>query len=175
MKKVRCFFSVLFVFLLFSSPEACALSVESSAFSDGERIPDRYTCRGEDISPELSWDGVPENTESFILVVDDPDAPLGTWIHWVVYNIPGSERSLKENVPKTMQLDNGTLQGINSFRWIGYGGPCPPPGPAHRYMFKLYALDTVLELRPGSSKGDVMRAAQGHVLSQATLMGTYSR
>lgn len=160
------------VFLSFS--DADALDLKSPAFNDNETIPVKYTCKGDDISPALAWDGVPEGTKSFVLIMDDPDAPMGTWIHWVMYNIPGSESGLEEKIPGRLKLDNGTLQGINSFRWAGYGGPCPPSGPAHRYIFKLYALDTKLELKPGASKGDVLRAMQGHVLGEASLTGMFS-
>ena len=145
-----------------------------SVFSNGGRIPVKYTCDGEDISPPLSWEGQPEGVVSYVLIVEDPDAPIGTFTHWVIYNIPGKLSSLPEGVPKQKETEFG-LQGINDFRGVGYGGPCPPPGKPHRYFFKLYALDSTLDLPPGARKGDVIKAMEGHVLAQAQLMGLYGR
>ncbi len=152
-----------------------ALKVQSSAFSQGGTIPKQYTCDGPDLSPPLSWTGTPEGTKSLALIMDDPDAPVGTWVHWVLYNLPASVHELAEGVPTTETLPNGARQGRNDFRKIGYGGPCPPPGPAHRYFFKLYALDTELSLAPGASKGQLEEAMKGHILGQAELMGRYGR
>ncbi len=154
-----------------------AFSVTSPAFREGAAIPSKHTCDGADVSPPLAWSAAPAGTRAFALIVDDPDAPAGTWVHWVLYNLPGTTLGLPENVTKTDQLPNlgGALQGRNDFRRPGYGGPCPPPGPAHRYFFKLYALDTPLGLKAGASKPDVERAMQGHVLATAQLMGTYAR
>lgn len=137
-------------------------------------IPQQYTCDGEDISPSLSWTDVPENAKSFVLISDDPDAPMGTWVHWVIYNIPANVKELAEGISADKQLMNGALQGINDFRKIGYGGPCPPRG-KHRYYFKLYALDTKLNLPAGASKKEVEKAIQDHILDQAKLMGIYQR
>ncbi len=145
-----------------------------SVFADGERIPVKYTCDGEDSSPPLSWEGQPEGVVSYVLIVEDPDAPMGTFTHWVIYNIPGELTSLPEGVPKKKETEFG-LQGVNDFRRIGYGGPCPPPGKPHRYFFKLYALDSTLDLPPGARKGEVLRAMEGHVLAQTQLMGIYGR
>lgn len=154
-----------------------AFSVSSSAFQEGAAIPVQYTCDGADLSPPLSWAGAPRGTASFALIADDPDAPAGTWVHWVMYNLPGTVSELPENVPKSEAPTSlgGALQGKNDFRRAGYGGPCPPPGPAHRYFFKLYALDTTLRLKAGAAKQDVERAMQGHALGTAQLMGTYVR
>ena len=134
-----------------------------------------YTCDGKDISPELAWSGAPDGTKSFALICDDPDAPVGTWVHWVVYNIPSHATGLPKGVPTIKELPDGTRQGINDFHRIGYGGPCPPRGPAHRYFFKLYALDTKLDLPPGATKEQVLEAMKGHVLGEAQLMGKYER
>jgi Raf kinase inhibitor-like YbhB/YbcL family protein len=146
----------------------------SPAFKDGDSIPRKYTCDDADISPPLFWENVPDGTVSFAFISDDPDAPVGTWVHWVMFNLPADKRSLPENVPKNIQLDDGTIQGMTDFRRPGYGGPCPPGG-THRYFFKLYALDTMLDLEPGATKAAVERAMQGHILGRAELMGTYRR
>ena len=147
----------------------------SSAFVHGDTIPKQFTCDGTDISPALEWSGAPANTKSFSLVADDPDAPVGTWVHWVLYDLPPETKQLGEGVSKDEQLPSGAHQGRNDFRRIGYGGPCPPPGAAHRYFFKLYALDAKLNLKSGASKADVEKAMSGHILAQASLMGRYKR
>ncbi len=147
----------------------------SPAFKEGEIIPRDYTCEGKDLSPPLQWKGVPESTESFALICDDPDAPGGTWVHWVIWNIPATASGLPEGLEPEKELKDGTRQGKNDFRRIGYGGPCPPPGPAHRYFFKLYALDRKLELRAGATKPELLKAMQGHILAEAHLMGKYKR
>lgn len=152
-----------------------SLKLTSPAFRDGERIPQKYTCEGKDVSPPLEWSGAPEGTKSFALICDDPDAPMGTWVHWVVYNIPNTTNSLLEAVPKGDVVLGGVSQGMTSFGWVGYGGPCPPRGPAHRYFFKLYALDTLLNLEPGVTKEKLLKAMEGHILATAQLMGLYSR
>ena len=152
-----------------------ALQLSCSAFSEGGTIPKQYTCSGEDLSPPLSWIGIPANTKSMVLVVDDPDAPSGAWVHWVLYNIPAEVTSLPAGIPKIATVPNICTQGSNDFRRIGYGGPCPPPGKSHRYFFKLYALDTTLNLKPGTTKVAVERALQGHILAQGQLMGKYGR
>ena len=151
-----------------------AFTLKSSAFTHEAMIPSEYTCDGKNISPELSWDGVPDGTKSLALIADDPDAPSKTWVHWVVFNLPPDTRKLPENFTKTPELENGTIQGITSFRKNGYGGPCPPGG-THRYYFKLYALDTLLDLGPSAEKSDVVQAMDGHLLGQAVLMGRYTR
>ena len=146
----------------------------SSAFVAGESIPRKYTCDGDDVSPPLGWSDPPAGTQSLALVCDDPDAPVGTWIHWVLYDLPAETRGLPEAVPSDADLAGGGRSGENSWRRLGYGGPCPPSG-THRYFFKLYALDTTLDLSAGASKKQVLKAMEGHVLAQAELMGTYSR
>jgi hypothetical protein len=151
------------------------MTLTTNAFTPGGTIPRKFTCEGPDISPALKWSGAPGGTQSYALIADDPDAPVGTWVHWVLYDLPAGTVELAENVPKQEQLPSGALQGRNDFRKIGYGGPCPPPGPAHRYFFKLYALDTKLNLKPGATKAEVEKAMKGHVLAQAELMGKYGR
>lgn len=152
-----------------------ALSIRSPAFAHGTSIPARYTCDGENVSPPLEWKDVPQEAESLALIVDDPDAPLLTWVHWLVYDMPASRTSLPENVPRQTVLEDGTKQGITSFRRIGYGGPCPPGRKAHRYYFRLYALDAELGLSPGAKKKALIRALQRHLLATAETMGTYAR
>ena len=151
-----------------------AMEITSPSFKHGEFIPRKYTCDGNDVSPPLNWDHVPDGTKSFALISDDPDCPTGTWVHWVFYNIPADFRSLQEGIPKDRQFKDGSMQGTTDFRRPGYGGPCPPGG-THRYFFKLYALDTLLKLNPGSTKSDVVKAMQGHILGQCELMGKYRR
>jgi len=152
-----------------------SFQLSSSAFSSSGTIPKKHTCDGSDASPALSWNSAPAGTQSFALIADDPDAPAGTWVHWVLYNAPSSAKEFPEAVKKEEQLSDGTLQGRNDFRKIGYGGPCPPPGKPHRYFFKLYALDTKLSLKAGATKSDVESAMKGHVLGQAELIGKYGR
>lgn len=149
--------------------------LETKAFSKGGEIPARYTCSGDDVSPSLSWSGAPQDTKGFALIVDDPDAPSGTFTHWVVYDFPPATHQLPENVSKTDDLSGGGRQGRNDFRRLGYGGPCPPPGKAHRYFFKLYALNTALNMPAGASRQDVEGAMRGHVIAQAELMGKFAR
>lgn len=150
-------------------------SLQSNAFKDGGDIPRQYTCEGADISPALVWTEPPAKTQTFALIADDPDAPAGTWVHWVAWNIPSAARQLPENVPKSANIPDGGSQGSNDFRKTGYGGPCPPPGKAHRYFFKLYALDAKFNLKPGAGKKEVEQAMKGHVLAEAQLMGKYQR
>ncbi|MFI5398578.1 MAG: YbhB/YbcL family Raf kinase inhibitor-like protein [Candidatus Binatia bacterium] len=152
-----------------------SMTLSSSAFKSGAEIPRRHTCEGADLSPTLAWGGAPAGTKSFALIADDPDAPVGTWVHWVVYDLPANTSKLPEGVPTTDTLSGGGKQGINDFRKTGYGGPCPPPGKPHRYFFKLYALDAPTNLKPRATKADVLRATEGHVLAQVELMGTYER
>ena len=146
----------------------------STAFVQGEPIPGRYTCDGEDVSLPLQWGDPPAGTLSFAIIMDDPDAPVGTWIHWVLYNLPDEIRALPEAVPPDTELPDGSRHGENSWRRPGYGGPCPPSG-THRYFFKLYALDAVLDLAAGASKEQLLQVMEGHILAQAELMGTYTR
>lgn len=152
------------------SPE---FALSSAVFLESESIPTKYSCAGENISPSLVWSGAPENTGSFVLIMDDPDAPVGTWVHWVLFNLPGDANSLPENLPADTVFTDGSRQGTNSWGNIGYGGPCPPSG-IHRYFFKLYALENSLELGEGATKEDVITAMGGHILMETELMGTYS-
>lgn len=154
---------------------AMAFELTSTAFASGEPIPTKYSCDGEDISPPLQWSDPPQGTQSLALICDDPDAPVGTWVHWVLYNLPAEARSLLEAVPPEAELPDGSRQGKNGWGNLGYGGPCPPGGSTHRYFFKLYALDAVLDLDAGASKNQVLKAMEGHILAQAELMGVYSR
>lgn len=149
--------------------------ISSPAFEQDTFIPKKYTGDGPDVSPPLNWTEPPVGTKSFALICDDPDAPMGTWVHWVIYEIGADARELQENVAKTDTLPTGVRQGTNDFRKVGYGGPAPPPGPAHRYYFKLYALDTELPLAAGARKNDLLKAMEGHILDQAELMGRYKR
>ena len=151
------------------------MQLTSTAFTDGAPIPAKYTCEGQDVSPPLKWSGVPAEAKSLALIADDPDAPVGTWVHWVLYDLPPAVAELSEDVPKTQTLRGGARQGHNDFNRPGYGGPCPPPGKPHRYFFKLYALDKTLDLQPGATKKDLERAMADHLLAQAQLMGTYQR
>jgi len=158
-----------------SGGSTMTLQLKSSDFSAGADIPKQFTCSGADISPALSWNDPPPATKSFALIADDPDAPVGTWVHWVLYDLPATLRSLSQNFPKTEQSADGSRQGRNDFGKIGYGGPCPPPGKPHRYFFKLYALDTKLNLNPGATKKDVEKAMKGHILDQGEHMGRFAR
>jgi Raf kinase inhibitor-like YbhB/YbcL family protein len=152
-----------------------SFSLQSPSFSSGRPIPKKFSCEGSDTSPALQWAEPPANTQSFVLIADDPDAPAGTWTHWVAYDLPASLRQLPEGVSKQAGLAQSGAQGINDFGKTGYGGPCPPPGKPHRYFFKLYALDAKLNLKPGAGKQQVESAMQGHVLGKAELMGTHQR
>jgi hypothetical protein len=152
-----------------------AFEVHSIAFTAGGTIPKKYTCDGLDVSPPLSWTDLPTGTKSLALIMDDPDAPVGTWVHWVLYNLPPSTHELPEGTPTSETLASGARQGTNDFRKVGYGGPCPPPGPAHRYFFKLYALDTELNLAPKATKKQLEAALKRHILAQAELIGRCSR
>lgn len=149
------------------------MHLKSSAFSTNDLIPAKYTCDGEDLSPALSWDAPPAGTQSFVLIVDDPDAPMGTFVHWVLYNLPPDLQHLPEQTTAN-NLPQGALQGKNDFKRMDYGGPCPPSG-THRYFFKLYAIDQVLSLPAGATKAQVLQAIEGHVLASSELVGRYSR
>ena len=156
------------------------MKLTSSAFQQGETIPKKYTGDGADVSPPLRWEGTPQRTKSFALVCDDPDAPVGTWTHWVLYNLPADELRpgmLEEGVAKQETLPSGARQGKNSWADdnIGYRGPSPPKGEPHRYFFKVYALDAVLDQPPGASKQQLEKAMKGHILAHGELMGTYGR
>ena len=152
-----------------------AMEIRSSAFQNGAAIPNKHTCDADDVSPVLAWNDVPEGTRALALIADDPDAPGGTWVHWVLYDLPVATKELAEGIAKTETLDNGANQGVNDFRRVGYGGPCPPPGPPHRYFFKLYALDAPTGLKPRATKQQLLDAIKGHVLAEAQLVGRYKR
>lgn len=146
----------------------------SPEFLTGTFIPFKYTCDSKNISPPLTWEDPPDETQSFTLIVSDPDAPNGTFIHWVFYNLPANLRQLPEDIPPQDTLADGSFQGKNDFNQVGYGGPCPPDG-THRYFFKLYALAQPLNVAPGANKEEVLQAIEGHVLDAAELMGLYGR
>ena len=150
------------------------IKVTSSAFSEGGMIPKKYTRDGEDISPPLSWTAVPEDTKSIALICDDPDAPMGTWVHWVIFNIPAVTRELPSNIPPLPVIKNGAKQGLNDFRKHGYNGPSPPGG-THRYYFKLYALDIEIDLPSETTKEQLLKAMEGHILAKGQIMGKYKR
>jgi len=148
------------------------LSVQSTGFSEGEMIPVKYTCDGEDVSPPLQWSAGPDGTRSYAVIADDPDAPVGTWVHWVIYDIPPDTRTLAEAVAGSEKVE-GCLQGKNDFKRFGYGGPCPPGG-THRYYFRVYALDTLIR-SSGLTKKQLMKKMDGHILGSGQLMGRYAR
>ncbi len=150
-----------------------SLKISSPAFTNGGAIPSKFSCDDSDISPALTWSEPPAGTQSFALIMDDPDAPMGTWVHWILYNIPASTRNLIEGTPTGHQLSDGSLQGKTSAGSTGYHGPCPPSG-THRYFFKLYALDTTLSLSSKADKKELLTAMEGHILGNAELMGTFS-
>ena len=169
------------------STERLTIQLRSTAFADGGMIPHRFTCDGSDRSPDLRWSGVPENCRTLVLICDDPDAPAGTWSHWVFFNLPPQVKALKEGVPASEHVSNTSIevsspagsdrdatQGKNDFGKVGYGGPCPPSG-THRYVFRLYALDARLELGPEATRADVLKAMKGHILAEGRLIGKYTR
>ncbi|HYE74918.1 MAG TPA: YbhB/YbcL family Raf kinase inhibitor-like protein [Blastocatellia bacterium] len=149
--------------------------ITSDAFASGQNIPSKYTCDGQNISPPLKWSGAPQGTRSFALIVEDPDAPSGTFDHWLLFNIPAATTELSEGLPGSRLLDYGARQGINGFKKIGYSGPCPPQNESHRYLFHLYALNIELSSAEGATKNEIKRAMEGAVIAQATLTGTYAR
>jgi len=166
---------LFFVLILFISEESkMKFQITSSAFKDGEMIPSKYTCDGENISPPLSWSEIPNGTKSLALINDDPDAPIGDWVHWIVFNIPPDTKEFKEAASSKKLLPKGALEGLNDWNKKGYGGPCPPSG-VHRYFFKLYALDTMLSLKEGATKRQLLEAMKGHILAEAQLIGKYQR
>ena len=148
--------------------------VTSTAFEHNGKIPAKYTCQGEEISPPIQWTDIPEGTKSIALISDDPDAPMGTWVHWVIYNIPPSMTGLKEDIPKTDMLEDSIKQGLNSGRGIGYQGPCPPSG-EHRYYFKVYALDAEPELDYGVSKQTLLNEMEEHIIGYGEIIGLYEK
>jgi Raf kinase inhibitor-like YbhB/YbcL family protein len=178
-RKVWYFLIAFFLLFLWQDTETMGgkkmqIKVKSTAFEEGGKIPKQYTCDSSDVSPPLAWSAIPEGTKSIALICDDPDAPMGTWVHWVLFNLPPDVKELPENVPAKKKLENGAIHGINDFRNLGYGGPCPPSG-THRYYFKVYALDTQINLKAGITKGQLLKAMKGHILAEGQLMGKYTR
>jgi hypothetical protein len=151
------------------------IELKTTSFTPGGFIPKRFTCEAADISPALTWTGPPAGTESFAIIEDDPDAPSGTFVHWLVYDLPAAYRQLTEGLSRNEQMPGGGRQGTNDFSRTGYSGPCPPPGRPHRYFIRLYALDAKLNLRPAATRRELEAAMQGHILAQAELMGRYQR
>ena len=149
------------------------MKLTTTAFAEGQPIPPKHAYDNEDLSPALQWSGVPPAARSLALICDDPDAPMGTWVHWVIYGLPPATAGLAEGVPQSSELADGAMQGVNDYKRIGYGGPAPPPGKPHRYYFKIYALDIKPELKPGITKADLLKAMDGHILAEGQLMGTY--
>ena len=176
-------FFLLACFLLLATPvfqgattkTAGSMELKSSAFQTGADVPRKHTCDAADVSPLLRWEKAPAGTRAFALIVDDPDAPAGTWVHWVIYDLPAETKELKEGTAKTETQANGAKQGVNDFRRVGYSGPCPPPGQLHRYFFKLYALDAPTNLKPRATKQQLLEAMKGHVLEETKLVGRYKR
>ena len=156
---------------------ACAatgdLVVTSPAFDDGGMMPDRYAYRGENVSPPIWWSNVPQSAKTVAIICDDPDAPGGSWVHWIIFNIPSASGGTPEGVPHGEALPGGIRQGMNDFRKIGYDGPAPPSG-THRYYFNVYVLDRKIDIRPGSSAKDILAAMEGHILAKGSLMGRYA-
>ena len=151
------------------------LTLTSTAFSNGSSVPRQYTGDGRNVSPPLAWSNPPEGTTAFVLICDDADAPVGIWVHWVIYDIPAGVSGLEEDVPKNPVVLGSAKQGRNDYRKTGYDGPGPPPGKPHRYFFRLYAVDSETGLQPGATRDQVLKAIKGHVLAETQLMGTYQR
>ena len=171
-------FGLILINVTLHAEENMSLSLQSGGFDHGASIPPKYTCQGDDISPPLTWNGVPETARSLVLIVDDPDAPdpkapKMTWVHWVLYNIPPNTSSLPENMASA-QLPAGTAEGLNDWKRTGYGGPCPPIG-RHRYFHKLYAVDTVFKGLDKPTKAQLEAAMEGHIVAEAVLVGTYQK
>ena len=159
----------------FAQNTPAALKVASSSFTAGKSLPIEFTCEGGDYSPALSWSGVPAGAKTISLICEDPDAPGGTWTHWVLFNLPAATTSLAEKTPTSATLPGGARQGTNDFHRIGYSGPCPPPGKTHHYIFKVYALDFELDLKSGANRQELLHAISGHVIAQGQIIGTYER
>lgn len=166
----------LMISVLAPSPAtAASLEINSSAIRSGGRIPTAFTCQGADKSPPLVWSGVPRGTKALAIIVEDPDAPGGTFFHWIAFNIPPASSGLKEGVPNRAAIPSGGSQGTNSFGRVGYGGPCPPPGPPHHYHFRLFALDESVHLGPEATAPELMRAMRGHIKASAELIALFGR
>jgi Raf kinase inhibitor-like YbhB/YbcL family protein len=175
-RRVIIFGVIVLLLVMFSlSARTAAMTISSTEFNDGAPIPPRFTCSGSDQSPPLSWNGAPGGTRSYVLLVEDPDAPSGTFVHWVVFNIPATENGMPEGTPTNPRLTNGAIQGTNGFNVNGYKGPCPPPGGPHHYHFKLYALDAMLDLTAAADERMVQSNMSPHVKATAELVGTFSR
>lgn len=170
----RILFLLITILFQINGGHDMALTLKSPAYEEKGMIPSKYTCDGANISPPLQWSNAPDNTKSFAIIFDDPDAPAGTWVHWVLYNIPSNIHEIEEDVPAQKTLDNGATHGINDFKKLSYGGPCPPGG-THRYFMKLYALDTQLDLKPGATKKQLLDTMEGHIIEKAELMAKYKR
>ena len=166
---------IVLSFLMLLNHSAYSLEIRSTAFNDNELIPLKYTGLSYNMSPPLIWSDIPPGTKSFVLIADDPDAPIRTWTHWIVYDIPADMNMLKPNMSNRAVLLNGIKQGKNSFNILGYGGPYPPPGPAHRYVFTLYALDIFLNLPSGVEKHVLIQKMKGHVLDECEITGIFGR
>ena len=166
---------ISFLLIAFMAQTAFALEMQSEVFESKGYIPDRYTCDAQDFSPPLSWSGISENAKSLVLICDDHDSSFKIWVHWVAFNIPPEAEGLKEDISKEELAELSIVEGMNDFGKVGYKGPCPPSGKAHRYSFKLYALDTTLVLEEGASKKDIIEAMQGHIVAEAKLVGLYQR
>ena len=175
MRKLFTFFILSLLVLPFCHTNIFALQLETSSFEPGKEMPLKHAYYDENISPALKWSGVPPGTRSFAIVCEDPDAPVKVWVHWVIYNIPRRIRELDSGIPSLEILDNGAIQGTNDFGEIGYGGPSPPAGFMHRYIFEIFALDTMLDLRPKATKTELYDAIRGHIIGKAKLIGTYLR
>ena len=168
--------SGIFAIVVFAAehPDKSAMQLTSSAFAEGQPIPAKYSCDDRNVSPPLKWTGTPESAKRLALIADDPDAPVGTWVHWVLYDLPANTTELPEDLPKGQYTPGGGKQGLNDFKHLGYGGPCPPFG-SHRYVFRLYVLDTTLEKTQGASRENLLRAMKGHVVANGRLTGKYAR
>ena len=151
------------------------LQLASTAFAEGQPMARKHAFDDQDLSPALQWSGVPPAAKSLALICDDPDAPAGTWVHWVIYDLPPATAGLAEGVAKSPELANGAKQGVNDYKRTGYGGPAPPPGKPHRYFFKLYALDRKMNLKAGATKAQLERAMKGHILAGAEAVGQFQR
>jgi len=168
------FINLLNAVIIMGGEAVMEMKVTSSAFKEGEMIPKSYAGDGDNMSPPLNWTGAPQGTRSFAIISDDPDAPRGDWVHWVVFNIPASVTSVDEGIPQEKLLADGSRQGTNDSRKIGYDGPCPPSG-VHRYFFKVHALDTMLDLKSGAAKKELLKAMEGRILAKGHIMGRYKR
>ncbi len=149
------------------------INIRSNAFENGEKLPKKFTCDGENISPDLVWDNIPEHTISFAVICEDPDAPAGLFTHWIIFNIPANLSELPENIDKKEKIQNGIIQGITTSGFTGYSGPCPPEGPAHRYFFKIYALDKTLNISPPVKRDEFLKAINENILDEGQLIGKY--